>query len=152
MNATAEFVRWVRSNHRPVYDAAVRRVSRKTSLGGLGDDLTSDVSFDPGSISVSDSASSAIDNAVSSGSSSSGSWSSLLDSLSSAITTVAPTIVQTDAQIQLINANAARAAHNLSPLGAGSLFGTGGMSSSTLLIGGGVLLGAFLLMSRKSRG
>jgi hypothetical protein len=138
--AQVAFVKWVKQAHPDLYRAAITRVARKTRLGGLGDDLTSDITFDPNAVAVSDSTVSAIDAAATS-SDSTGQWSDVINSIANAITTVAPTVVQSQAQLKTIQINAQRAAANQSLLGSGSLLsGSTGMMLMLALLGGGVLL------------
>jgi hypothetical protein len=150
--STVEFVKWTQQHHPDVYRAAVSRVIRKSSLGGLGDNLTSDLVFDPGSVNVSDSANSAI-NAAASGATSGNSWSDIINSIAGAIGTVAPQIVQTKAQLSTIQINQQRAAQGYPPIGSASLLTGQGLGGNTgLMIGMAVLLGGgLLLMSGKKR-
>lgn len=145
--STVEFVKWTQQHHPDLYRAAVARVVRKSSLGGLGDDLTSDIVFDPGSVNISDSASSAI-NAAASGATSGNSWSDIINSIAGAIGTVAPQIVQTKAQLSTIQINQQRAAQGLSPIGSASLLTGQGLGGNTgLILAGGLGLVALLLLS-----
>jgi hypothetical protein len=135
------FLRWVRATHPQVYQSAVRRVASRAGLGGLGDDLLSDVTFDPGSVDLSSDVSSSIDSAVSS-QSSGDSFSSILDSLAGAVTSIAPAIVNTQAQLSTIQINAQRAQQGLPPISSTSLLtgqGLGGSTGLILLLGVGVL-------------
>jgi len=150
--AQVAFVKWVQQVHPTVYRAAVSRVARKNSLGGLGDDLTSDIVFDPGTVNVSASTTAALNAATSD--ISGNSWSDIINSLAGAITTVAPQIVQTKAQLSTIQINAQRAANGQRPITSTSLFtGQGLTSNSGLMIGLAVLIGGGLLLAsgKKSR-
>lgn len=133
MNSQVAFLKWVGKNHPDVLRAAMQKVQRKTSLGGLGDDLTSDITFDPDSISVSDGIDYSTAGASNpSGSSSSTDWSGIISAVASAVPTVATSIVQTQAQLQTIQLNAQRAANGLPPLGSSSLLTGQGLSSASL--------------------
>lgn len=149
MNSKAVFLKWVRQNHPPVYAAAVRKAVQKNTLGGLGDDLISDVSVDTSSYQVPDSVNNAID-AASTSSSSASDWSGLLDSIAGAVTTVAPAIVQTQAQLATIQTNQQRAAAGLPPIGSTSLLTGSGLSSTSGLVLAGIAgVGLILLLSMK---
>lgn len=145
--AQIEFVKWVRQVHPQVYQAAVSRVARKSALGGLGDDLTSDISFDPSSININPSVSASIDAATSG---SGNNWSDIINSLAGAITQVAPQIVQTKAQLSAIQINAQRAANGLpiNVTGASLLSGQGLGGNTGLMIGLVALIGGGLLLAR----
>lgn len=132
MNAQIAFLQWVKKNHPQVLNAAVQRVQRKVSFGGLGDDLTSDITFDPGSLSVSDDASGALSQSVSNNPSYDTDWSGIISSVANAIPQVATTYVQTQAQLQTIQLNAQRAAQGLPPLNSSSLLTGQGLSSASL--------------------
>lgn len=142
-----EFVRWTKANHPDVYNAAVARVGRKQSLGGLGDDLTSDLVFDPSSLGISDAVSSSLANSAAD--TSGNSWSDIINSVAGAISQVAPQIVQTKAQLATIQINAQRAANNQAPIGAASLLSGQGLGGSTgmLVLVAAILGGGFLLAS-----
>lgn len=151
MNPQAQFIAWTKKYHPQVYAAAVQKVQRKVSLGGLGDDLTSDISFDPGSVSASDDIQ--FDTSGTNAPSSSTDWSGIIGAVATAIPTVAQSVVQTQAQLQTIQLNAQRAAQGLPPLGSTSLLTGQGISSispTTLLLVLGI--GAFALMAGKSGG
>jgi hypothetical protein len=146
--AQIEFVRWVKQTRPDVYRAALTRVARKSRLGGLGDDLTSDISFDPGNVTVSDSTAAAIDAAATS-TDSTGQWSDVINSIANAITTVAPAIVQSDAQLKTIQINAQRAAANQHPVTTSALFSGKGLAGSGVMVAGlGLLAAAFLLLGK----
>lgn len=142
--STVEFVKWTQQHHPELYRAAVARVARKSALGGLGDNLTSDLVFDPSSLNVSDSAMNAIAQAQGS---SGNSWSDIITSIAGAIGTVAPQIVQTKAQLSTIQINQQRAAQGYPPIGSASLLTGQGLGGNTgLMIGIAVLLGGGLLL------
>jgi len=150
------FVKWVKQTQPLVYQAAIAKVANKSRLGGLGDNLASDISFDYSDIGLSNEDQSAIDSAVSSSSTSS--WgdgiSSVIDSLSSAISSVAPAIVNTKAGLSAIQINQQRAAAGL-PLITGASLVTGSTLASgdgLLIIGGIGLLAVLLAMGGKSKG
>lgn len=149
----AVFLKWVKDTHPQVFAAAVRKAKAKTFLGGLGDDLVSDVSVDPNAITVDPSVSAAVDQA-STDSSTADAWSGFFSALSSAVSNVAPSIVQTKAQLATIQANQARAAAgysaNVTPSSLLTGMGLSGGSSSMILLVGGLGLLA-LLMGRRSR-
>lgn len=135
MNPQLSFIKWVKSAHPRVYQAAIQKVQRKSALGGLGDDLTSDITFDPGTVSVADNIDYSTAGAANpSGTSASTDWSGTINAVAGAIVQVAPTLVQTDAQLKQINTNASLAQRGL-PMVGNLLTGTGGsMSMSTVLL------------------
>jgi hypothetical protein len=146
------YLKWLRQAQPAVYKAAVTRVARASHLGGLGDDLLSDISFDPDSVSLSDTTTAAVDNAVTSSSSDGSSASDIIDSLASAVSTVAPAIVTTQAQLATIQLNAQRAAAGLPPIGSTSLLTGQGLTGSTgvlLLLGLGLVA---MMASEKGHG
>lgn len=154
MNANLTYLRWLKQNHPQVLRAAVTKVQRKSAFGGLGDDLTSDITFDPSTVSVSDDVSSAIDTATTNPTSApatSSDWSGIINAVAAAAPAVATSVVQTQAQLATIQANAQRAAAGLPLLGQNSLLtGSGlltGSSGSILLIALGI--GAVALMAGK---
>jgi hypothetical protein len=149
--AELDFVRWTQKHYPPVYHAAIAQVARKGSLGGLGDDLSSSVSFDPSAVSVSDSAMQSIDSAVNSASGNS--WSDIISSVANAIGTVAPAIVKTKADLSAIQINQQRAAAGLTSKVTGASLISGqvlGMSSGVMLGVAALVLGGLLLSGRRS--
>lgn len=155
MNPQVAFLQWVKANHPQVLAAAVAKVQRKTSLGGLGDDLLSDISFDPDSVSASDSISYA--NANTNMPTANGAdWSGIINSIASAVPQVAGSIVQTQAQLQTIQLNAQRASQNppLPPLTSQQLMSGqfGSVSTSTILMLGVGLFAVVALMGSRSGG
>jgi hypothetical protein len=152
MNANLSYLRWLKQNHPQVLKAAITKVQRKSALGGLGDDLTSDISFDPSTVSVSDDISSAIDTATTNPTSApatSTDWSGIIGAVAAAAPAVATSVVQTQAQLATIQVNAQRAAAGLPPLGSTSLLTGQGLAanSGTLLLLLGV--GAVALLAGK---
>lgn len=139
----ALFVKYIKDQHPRVFAVAVKRARTRSALGGLGDDLTGDISVDTSAISVDPSVSAAVDQAAADQTSSSD-WSGLIDSIANAVTTVAPSVVQTQAQLSAIQLNQQRAAAGLSSnVTANSLLtGVGGSTGLMLLalLGGGALL------------
>lgn len=140
----SQFVKWVRAAHPEVYAAALKRVARKSAMGGLGDDLISDISFNTDDIQPAYDTQ-ALDNQVTSGGGSS--WSDVVDSIAGAITAVAPAIVNTKAQLATIDVNAQRARNGYSLVGSGALLGSSSAlgGNSTLLIIGALGLGLLVL-------
>lgn len=152
MTGNEAFVGWVKKAHPQVYAAAVQMVKRKSAFGGLGDDLISDISFDPNSISVSDfNVAPDSGNPQGAPTSSGNSWSSVIDSIANAIPKVAGSIVQTKSALDTINVNARLAQQNKPLLPYGSLLtGAGGVNLNVLLWGG-AFVGALLLLRGRSR-
>lgn len=149
MNSQVAFLQWVRANHPQVLAAAVAKVQRKTSLGGLGDDLLSDISFDSDTVSAADN----IDfsnSSTAAAPSSSTDWSGIIGAVAAAVPTVASSIVQTQAQLSTIQLNAQRAAQGLPPIGSTSLLTGQGLTGSTgMLLMLGLGLVAVLAMGGK---
>ena len=147
---TAQYLKWVKDTYPIVFWTAVRKAKQKSALGGLGDDLVSDVSVDSENLTVDPTVTAAVDQA-SQDASTADSWAGFFNALSSAVSTVAPQVVQTQAQLAAIQTNAQRAAANKSVVSSGSLLtGAGLTSSSGLLIGGLLLVGALALFARRS--
>lgn len=149
MTGNEAFVAGVKQHFPALYRAAVQKVQRKSAFGGLGDNLLSDISFDPGSISVSDWSVSDSGTPASGGMTSGNSWSSVIDSISSAITQIAPAVVKTKVALDTINTNAklAQANRPLIPYG-GLLTGAGGFNFNVLLWGGAAVAAVLLLRGR----
>jgi len=149
MTPNFAFVQWVKANHRPVYEAALKRVAQRNRLGGLGDDLLTDVSYDPSSANVPTDVTASLDSIAASNSNSA---SDIIDSIAGAVTSIAPAIVQTQAQLSTIQINAQRAAQGLPPLGSTSLLTGQGLSavSPMVLLIGAAVVGGILLMKGKS--
>lgn len=146
------FLSWLKQSSPTVYQRAVKRGISRTTLSGLGDDLTSDITLDDtagsaiGSSIDTSSADDAINAAVSSTSSTSD-WSDIFSGIANAVTQIAPAIVTSQAQSQLITLNAQRAAAGLPPLTSTALTTGTGLSSISptmimviLALGGGLLL------------
>lgn len=130
--AQAQYVKWVKDRYPHVFAVALKKAQRKTTLGGLGDDLLSDVNVNPDDITVNASVSQAVDNAANGTGSFDGSG--FLDSLVSAITSVAPALVQTKADLAAIQLNQQRAAQNRGVLTGNSLITGAGIGSGTSLL------------------
>lgn len=136
--ATARYLKWVKDSHPQVFAIAVKKVRMRTALGGLGDDLTSDLSFDPGTVAVDPSASAAVDQAANS-SSVSDAWGSFFSSLSDAVSNIAPQIVKSKQELTQIQVNQQRASRGLGPLGQAPNF------SAAWLIGGAAVVGVLMM-------
>lgn len=146
----AMFIKWVKDTYPQVFAVAVKKAQRKTTLGGLGDDLLSDVSVNTDDISVNPTVAAAVDSAAAGNSSSS--WSGFLDSLTSAITSVAPAVVQTKADLAAIQMNQQRAAQNRGTITGKSLItGMGLTGNSGMMIMAALGVGALLLVGTRSR-
>jgi hypothetical protein len=146
----ALFVKYIKDQHPRVFAVAIKRARTRSALGGLGDDLTGDISVDTSAISIDPSVSAAVDQAAADQTSSSD-WSGLIDSIANAVTTVAPSVVQTQAQLATIQLNQQRAAAGLSPVGSTSLLTGTGLTGSTGLILLAVLGGGALLLASRRR-
>lgn len=150
MQAQAQFLKWVKDHHPKVFWAAVKKVRQKSALGGLGDDLVSDVSVDSENLTIDPSVTAAVDQAAQD-QSTADSWAGFFSALSSAVSNVAPQVVQTQAQLAAINANAARAAAAKTPVTATSLLTGSGVSAggTAIALAIAALIGLGILM--KSR-
>jgi len=144
----AQFVRWVRAAHPAVYQAALSKVSRKSAMGGLGDDLMTDINFDVSAIQPNYNTRD-LDAQVTSGGGNS--WSDIIDSIAGAITQVAPAVVQTKSQWDTINLNATRARNGYPLVGSGALMGGASLGGNSMLLIGGLLLGGVLLLKGRSK-
>lgn len=149
MNSKLAYVQWTRQHFPLVYQAAINKVQRKVALGGLGDNLISDISFDAGSLSASDNIGYSENGASNpSAPSASTDWSNIIDSVANAIPTVAGAVIKTKAEWDLINLNAANAKRGL-PLQS-SLTNPGAASTPMGYMVFG--LGALALLVLASRG
>lgn len=152
MNYQAQFLKQIKDQHPRVFAAAVRKVQMKRAFAGLGDDLTSDLTVDPSTISIDPTVSAAVDQAASSGDTSDA-WSGFFSAISDAVSNVAPTLVQSQAQLAAIKANQQRVAAGYAPnVTASSLMtgvGSALTSGSGIMIMGVGLLAVILLAKKR---
>ena len=144
------YIQWTRKNFPAVYKAAVTQVQRKVSLGGLGDDLLSDVSYYPANYSVSDDISyeSGADYPSGNPTANGTDWSGIINSVASAIPKVAGSVVQSKAAWDLINTNSQLAQRGL-PLQSSLLSPSAIQQNTTLILGLGALVVVAIALSGK---
>lgn len=106
MNSQLAYVQWTKQHFPQVYRAAINKVQRKVALGGLGDSLLSDITFDADNLSPIDSLEYERGASGPSAPAASNDWSNIITSVANAIPTVAGAVIKTKADWDLINLNA----------------------------------------------